>query len=70
MANLKAPLRMVRVWVVKSGHSGFYPLYLCQAEVCPHDAERQKKIERVTEMDGYLKKESHTIDLLSIQIDK
>ena len=37
--------------IVKSGHSGFYPLYLCQAEVCPSDAERQKKIERVTEMD-------------------
>ena len=29
----------------------FYPLYLCQLEVCPRDAERQKKIERVTKMD-------------------
>ena len=32
-----------KIMKLESGHSGFYPLYLCQVEVCPSDAERQKK---------------------------
>ena len=36
----------------------FFPIYLCQAEVCPRDVERQKKIERVTEMDIKKKKKT------------
>ena len=38
-----------------SGHSGFYPLYLCQEEVCPRDAERQNKNVKVNQ-DGYKKR--------------
>ena len=36
-------------------NNGFYPLYLCQAEVCPSDAERQKwKLNWKSNRDGYI----------------
>ena len=58
--DLKGETPFYSLQWIYSGYSGFYSLYLCQAEVFPprigEDMKEENWIERVTEMDKKQKK--------------